>query len=96
MRFLVAAYNDHDITAEMHVTTPDSRAQLEQERQWVKTFSFDNCSVNPGGGDYTCQFDIVTAVQPDDANVAMGEITVIAAPAARTGWYMYANYGCGG
>jgi len=39
MRYLVDAYNAHDVTAEMHVTTPDSRTALETERQWVQTFS---------------------------------------------------------
>jgi len=95
MRYLVTAYNSHDMAAEMHVTTPDSRAQLETERQWVQTFTFNSCSPNTGGGDYTCQLDMATKVQPDDPNTAMGEIGVIVAPAARTGWYMYANNGCG-
>jgi hypothetical protein len=110
MRYLVAAYNRHDIAAEMHVTTPDSRSALEAERQWVNTFSFDNCTANPGSGDYTCQFDMVSMVPaapaPDStaadsaavstpAATQMGEITVIVAPAARPGWYMYASEGCG-
>jgi hypothetical protein len=95
MRYLVAAYNDHDMTAEMHVTTPDSRDELETERQWVKTFSFNSCTQNPGGGDYSCQFDMATMVQPNDPNTAMGEIVVVVAPAARPGWYMYASEGCG-
>jgi hypothetical protein len=95
MRYLVTAYNKHDMAAEMHVTTPDSRAQLETERQWVQTFAFNSCSPNPGGGDYTCQLDMATKVQPDDPNTAMGEVSVIVAPAARTGWYLYANNGCG-
>ena len=71
MRYLVAAYNRHDIAAEMHVTTPDSRAALETERQWVNTFSFDSCTLNPSGGDYSCQFDMVSMVPappaPDSA-----------------------------
>jgi hypothetical protein len=116
MRYLVAAYNRHDIAAEMHVTTPDSRAALETERQWVNTFSFDSCTPNAGAGDYTCQFDMVSMVPapaaPDSTAAAststdgtaavsipaateMGEITVIVAPAARPGWYMYASEGCG-
>jgi hypothetical protein len=106
MRYLVAAYNRHDITAEMHVTTPDSRAALETERQWVNTFSFHSCTLNPGGGDYSCQFDMVSKVKTttnDDFNPFgedvvenMGEITVLVAPAQRPGWYMYFNEGCGG
>ena len=106
MRYLVAAYNSHDIAAEMHVTTPDSRAALETERQWVNTFSFHSCTPNPDGGDYNCQFDMVSMVPalpaPDStaadsaaAVTEMGEITVIVAPAARPGWYMYASEGCG-
>jgi hypothetical protein len=106
MRYLVAAYNSHDIAAEMHVTTPDSRAALETERQWVNTFSFHSCTLNPGGGDYSCQFDMVSKVKTatnddfnpfgDDVVESMGEITVLVAPAQRPGWYMYFNEGCGG
>jgi len=104
MRYLVAAYNLHDIAAEMHVTTPDSRAALENERQWVNTFSFHSCTVNPGGGDYSCQFDMVSKVKTTDQGTdsfgadvqQMGEITVLVAPAQRPGWYMYYNEGCGG
>jgi len=110
MRYLVAAYNRHDITAEMHVTTPDARTQLEAERQWVNTFRFDSCDVDGGQGDYVCMFDMVSMVptpaadagsidgtQADaNAGTEMGEITVIVAPAARPGWYMYASEGCGG
>jgi hypothetical protein len=103
MTYLVAAYNRHDIAAERHVTTPESRAALETERQWVNTFSFHSCTLNPGGGDYTCQFDMVSKVRtagetPDAFGQdveKMGEITVLVAPAARPGWYMYFNEGCG-
>jgi hypothetical protein len=119
MRYLVAAYNRHDIAAEMHVTTPDARTQLESERQWVNTFSFDNCAVDGTQGDYICTFDMTSMVptaaagSPDPvsptpdgtatdpgtvsipAAVEMAEITVIVAPAARPGWYMYASEGCG-
>ena len=104
MRYLVAAYNRHDIAAEMHVTTPDSRAALETERQWVNTFSFHSCTLNPGGGDYSCQFDMVSKVATTDQGTdgfgddlqKMGEITVLVAPAGRPGWYVYYNEGCGG
>ncbi|MGH8888444.1 MAG: hypothetical protein ACRDV3_01635 [Acidothermaceae bacterium] len=96
MRYLVAAYNNDDVRSEMHVTTPDARDQLESERQWVKTFAFDNCSADAGAGDYICQFDMVTKVHADDPDTAMGEITVTVAPADRPGWYMAADAGCGG
>ncbi len=104
MRYLVAAYNLHDLKAEMHVTTPDSRAALENERQWVNTFSFHSCTLNPAGGDYSCQFDMVSKVKTTDQGTdgfgadiqQMGEITVLVAPAQRPGWYMYYNEGCGG
>jgi hypothetical protein len=108
MRYLVAAYNKDDVRAEMHVTTPDSRDALEAERQWVKSFSFRDCTQNPGGGDYSCVFDMVELVNtpspaasapPIDgfgnAVGAMNEITVLVAPAQRPGWYMYFNEGCG-
>jgi hypothetical protein len=98
MRYLVAAYNAHDLTAERHVTTPDSRDQLETERQWVNTFRFDSCT--PGVGDYSCTFDMVSMVAsaaPSASSDAsqMNEITVVVAPAKTPGWYMYANEGCG-
>jgi hypothetical protein len=116
MRYLVAAYNRHDIAAEMHVTTPDARTQLEAERQWVNTFSFDSCDVDGTQGDYICTFDMTsmvpttaadspaadstatdsTAAVSIQAATEMAEITVIVAPAARPGWYMYASQGCGG
>ena len=101
MRYLVAAYNAHDLTSEMHVTTPDARTQLEAERQWVNTFSFANCDVDGSQGDYICTFDMASKVAPastgtDPAAAQMGEITVLVAPALRPGWYMYANMGCGG
>lgn len=102
MRYLVAAYNRHDIAAEMHVTTPDARAQLEAERQWVNTFSFNSCGVDGSQGDYICTFDMTSMVPTAaaggtaaDTATAMAEITVIVAPAARPGWYMYASEGCG-
>ena len=114
MRYLVAAYNRRDIAAEMHVTTPDARTQLEAERQWVNTFSFDSCDVDGTQGDYICTFDMTSMVPTADSPAAdstaidstaavsipaateMAEITVIVAPAARPGWYMYASEGCGG
>ena len=62
MRYLVDAYNAHDLTAEMHVTTPDSRTALETERQWVQTFSFHSCTPNAGAGDFSCRFDMTSMV----------------------------------
>jgi hypothetical protein len=103
MRYLVAAYNTHDIVAERHVTTPDSRDSLEQERQWVNTFRFDNCSPS-GASQYWCVFDMVSKVATQTTGSddfgndvqSMGEITVTVLPADRPGWYMAANQGCGG
>jgi hypothetical protein len=76
MRYLVAAYNAHDMTAERHVTTPDARTQLESERQWVNTFSFDNCQVDGTQGDYVCTFDMVSMVPTPSAS-ASADDTVI-------------------
>jgi hypothetical protein len=104
MRSLAAAYNSGNETAIRHVTTPDSRAQFETERQWVKTFRFRDCTANGAPNwDYGCVLDITAyapGVTPNtDATtgqVIMDEVTVLVAPAARTGYYLEANQGCGG
>ena len=104
MRYLVAAYNSGDETAVRHVTTPDSRTQFESERQWVKTFRFRDCTANGAPNwDYSCVFDIVALMPGVNPNVdettglvVMDEVTVLVAPAARTGYYLAANQGCGG
>jgi hypothetical protein len=107
MRYLVAAYNAHDIVSERHVTGPDARASLEGERKWVNTFRFDHCD-SAGGSQYWCVFDMVSKVAATTTTTvaggdnfgndlqSMGEITVLVAPAARPGWYMAGNLGCGG
>ena len=75
MRYLVAAYNAHDLTSEMHVTTPDARTQLESERQWVNTFSFDNCQVDGTQGDYICTFDMASMVPTPSASTSADSTT---------------------
>jgi len=104
MRYLAAAYNSGDETAIRHVTTPDSRTQFEAERQWVQTFRFRECTANGAPAwDYNCVLDItanVPGVSPNiDATtglVVMDEVALLVAPAARTGYYVEANEGCGG
>jgi hypothetical protein len=104
MRYLAAAYNSGDEAAIRHVTTPDSRTQFESERQWVQTFRFRDCTANGAPAwDYNCTLDIianVSGVSPNiDANtglVVMDEVALLVAPAARTGYYLEANAGCGG
>lgn len=104
MRYLAAAYNSGNEAAIRHVTTPDSRGQFESERQWVKTFRFRDCTANGAPAwDYTCVLDIVAnapGVSPNiDATtgaVVMDEVALLVAPAARTGYYLEANQGCGG
>lgn len=104
MRYLVAAYNSGDETAIRHVTTPDSRSQFESERQWVQTFRFRDCTANGAPNwDYNCVLDIVANVPGVSPNidattglVIMDEVAVLVAPAARTGYYLSANEGCGG
>ena len=108
MRYLAAAYNSGDEVAIRHVTTPDSRTQFEGERQWVKTFHFRDCLANGAPTwDYACVLDIVATVpgvdpssilsyDPATGFPAMDEVTVLVAPAARTGYYLAANEGCGG
>jgi hypothetical protein len=104
MRYLAAAYNSGNETAIRHVTTPDSRTQFEAERQWVKTFRFSDCTANGAPTwDYNCVLDIIAnvpGVSPNiDANtglVVMDEVALLVAPAARTGYYVEANEGCGG
>jgi len=104
MRYLVAAYNSSDETAIRHVTTPDSRTQFESERQWVQTFRFRDCTANGAPNwDYTCVLDIVATVPGVDPGIdpatglpVMNEVTVLVAAAARPGYYLAANEGCGG
>jgi hypothetical protein len=108
MRYLAAAYNSGDETAIRHVTTPDSRTQFEGERQWVQTFRFRDCLANGAPTwDYACVLDIVATVPGVDPSSILGvdpatgfpvmdEVTVLVAPAARTGYYLAANEGCGG
>jgi hypothetical protein len=104
MRYLVAAYNSGDETAIRHVTTPDSRIQFESERQWVRTFRFRSCTANGAPAwDFTCVLDIVatmpgvtTNTDPATGLPIMNEVTVLVSPAARPGYYLSANQGCGG
>lgn len=104
MRYLAAAYNSGDEVAIRHLTTPDSRTQFESERQWVQTFRFRDCTANGAPTwDYNCILDItanVPGVSPNiDATtglVVMDEVALLVAPAARTGYYVEANEGCGG
>jgi hypothetical protein len=104
MRYLAAAYNSGNEVAIRHVTTPDSRTQFESERQWVQTFRFRDCTANGAPTwDYNCVLDItanVPGVPPNiDATtglVVMDEVALLVAPAARTGYYLESNEGCGG
>ncbi len=103
MRYLVAAYNANNETNIRHVTTPDSRDQFETERQWVKEFRFRDCTPNGAPSwDYTCVLDIlrtmpgVQAATDPAGNEIMDEVTVLVAAAARPGYYLEANEGCGG
>ena len=61
MRYLVAAYNAHDIAAEMHVTTPDSRASSSRTAVG-EHLQLRQLHAEPGPGDYSCQFDMVSMV----------------------------------
>jgi hypothetical protein len=85
MRYLVAAYNAHDLTAERHVTTPDAHTQLESERQWVNTFSFDNCQVDGTQGDYVCTFDMVSMVPTPSASASADTATDSTGSTGSTG-----------
>jgi hypothetical protein len=102
MRYLVQAYNVSNERAIWHVTNPDSRAQFEAEREWVKTFRFRSCSPDRGAYTFTCIFDITKktakalAYAAPGNSTGMDEVTVTVAPVARPGWYLLANQGCGG
>jgi hypothetical protein len=104
MQYLVAAYNTNNEVNIRHVTTPDSRDQFEAERQWVKAFRFRSCTANGSPTwDHTCVLDIVTTMSEVSATIdpatgaqVMNEVTVLVAPAERTGFYLAANEGCGG
>ena len=104
MKYLVAAYNTGNEAAIRHVTTPTSRDQFEAERQWVKKFTFHSCTANGAPAwDYICVLDITTTMpgvqvttDPATGTPIMNEVTVVVAPAARTGFYLESNEGCGG
>lgn len=95
MRYLVGAYNAHDLVALKHVTTESARIDLEDMRSEAANLRFDHCTANTERGDYDCYFthDYPPGYQGDHANNGTAGFTV--GPADRPGWYMTVLEYCG-
>ena len=100
MRYLAAAWNAHDLTAERHVTDPDARVMLDDMRSEAVKLRFDRCERRDDGGhdlgDYTCYF---AHDYPPNTSTTMaggvGQAIVLVGPADTPGWYMTYFRGCG-
>jgi hypothetical protein len=93
MRFLAAAYNNHNSTELHWVTTPVSYARLMGMRSEAINLRLRSCTLNRGRGDYTCHFS--HDYLPSLHKTGHGAATFIAAPALTPGWYMYTFLDCG-
>ncbi len=92
MEYLAAAYNNDDLTALGHVTTPRARADLLGMRSEAVNLRLQNCSRRPVG-DYVCQFahDYPSSLHRS----GHGHAVFLAGPADKPGWYMTVLKGCG-
>jgi hypothetical protein len=93
MRYLAAAYTNHDLKALKHVTTPDARSALEDMRGMASDLHLVSCDWRAEFGTYSCRFShhFPTA---DAASVSDGVAWFDVAPAARPGWYMTVMESC--
>jgi hypothetical protein len=94
MRFLVTAYNHHDLAALKKVTTASARQALEEMRAQATDLRLRSCAFRPYQGDYECTFShgFPAAFHRTDR----GHATFTVAPADRPGWYMTVLEDCGG
>ena len=101
MKYLAAAWNAKDLTAEKHVTDPGARVQLDDMRNEAVNLRFDRCEphkddVGTDLGDYVCHF---AHDYPPNTSTTMaggiGEAYVLVGPADTPGWYMTVFASCG-
>ena len=86
MRYLTAAYNDNDLAALGHVTTPVARVNLVAMHRTAVNLRLVGCTAQPARGDYLCSF---THDYPAAMHLSgHGNAHFIAAPADKHGWYM--------
>jgi hypothetical protein len=92
MRYLAAAYNDHDLPALKKVTNASARTALIAMRQEAVNLQFRGCSPRDRG-DYVCSFrhDYPRHLHRS----GHGQATFLAAPADKPGWYMTVLIDCG-
>ncbi len=95
MRYLAAAWNNHDLVSLKHVTDPNARNALEAMRSEAANLRLDHCTFMAARGDYECYFQHgFPAGYHHTHPLGAAEFTV--GPAARPGWYMTYFVGCGG
>ena len=101
MRYLAAAWNAHDITAERHVTDPDARVQLDDMRSEATDLRFDRCERRVDDactdmGDYLCWFTHdYPASTPTTMPGGVGQASLLVGPVDTPWWYMTVFKSCG-
>lgn len=92
MRYLTAAYNRNDTPALRKVTNPAARAALIAMHQEATNLQLTGCS-RRAVGDYLCHF---RHDYPEHLHRSgHGQAAFLAAPAAKSGWYMTVLMYCG-
>jgi hypothetical protein len=86
MRYLVTAYNHHDLVSLKHVTTPEARDALEAMRANATDLRLRSCTFRRERGDYECTFSHGFPASAHRTDRGRAVFTV--APAYKPGWYM--------
>jgi hypothetical protein len=94
MRYLVTAYNNHDLAALKHVTNPSARTALEAMRAQASDLRLKACAFDKYDGDYECTFSHGFPASLHRTDRGSAVFTV--GPAAKPGWYMTVLDSCGG
>jgi hypothetical protein len=93
MRYLAAAWNQHDVAAMKPVTTPEGRAALISMYSEATNLRLDYCVARAGQGDYDCHF--VHDYPASMHKTGVGHAEFLAGPARNPGWYMTLFVTCG-
>ena len=96
MRYLAAAWNCADIHALRHVTTADSRGQLQWMQREAKNLKLVSCTAYglSGHHSFSCNFthDYPRGVGHDNPTATgKGQAWLTVRPARRPGWYVAAD-----